>query len=57
MQELLDILQGINAELDKLDGRTVERRTYEGGRDREVEDLTERVSHELAKKMRREGLL
>jgi hypothetical protein len=47
--------------LDQLDGRRVvvgiDRSIVRGGRDRDIEDLTERVSKELARKLRREGLL
>lgn len=57
MKELDDLI----AQLDQLDGRRVqvdvERSITRGGRDRDITDLTERVSRELAKKLRREGLL
>jgi len=35
----------------------IDRSIVRGGRDRDIEDLTERVSKELARKLRREGLL
>ena len=57
MKELDELI----GQLDQLDGRhvqvDVDRSTVRGGRDRDIEDLTERVSKELARKLRREGLL
>lgn len=54
-------LDDLISKLDELDGRhvrvDVERTVTRGGRDRDIEDLTERVSRELARKLRREGLL
>lgn len=54
MSQLDDLI----AKLDQLDGRQVNVSVIRGGQDdRDIRDLTERVSRELAKKLRREGLL
>lgn len=59
MRDTLEALRELEETLDRLDGRNVHvgRSITRGGRDRDIEDLTERVSRELARKLRREGLL
>jgi hypothetical protein len=53
-------LRAMKDGLEELDGKTVRHErvtTVRGGRDRDIEDLTERVAHELGKRIKREGLL
>lgn len=55
----LEYLRAMRDGLDELDGKTVERhvRIHRGGADRDLDDLADRVSERLGRRLRREGLL
>lgn len=62
MKQLVDWLEQIETSLRRVDGAVVHREVHRsvvrgGSESPDIEDLTERVSRELAKKLRREGLL
>jgi hypothetical protein len=57
MSSNAEVVRALREELEKLPDRpTVDRTVIRGGRDRELEDLTDRVAYELGRRFRREGL-
>lgn len=53
----LEWLTALADQLDRMHDVTVTRDVVRGGRDRDIEDLTNRVMQEIGRTLKREGLL